>query len=94
MEEKAHQPSVSFVFRLRRVEVIEGVVHLLDASEGALHLALGPGCYPSPVRAARHVRPHLHAQIAHDFLEDEAAGDGTVVHVEHLGREGGTYLVP
>ena len=94
VEEEAHQPGIGFIFRLWRVEVVEGVVHLFDCPERALYLALSTSSYPPPVRALRHMGSHLHAQVAHHFLEDSAAGNGTVVHVEHLGREGGTYLVP
>ncbi len=85
VEEEAHQPGIGFIFRLGFVEVVEGFVHLFDASEGTLHLALGSGCHPPPVRALRHMGSHLYTQVAHHFLEDSAAGNGTVVHVEHLG---------
>jgi len=85
MEQKTHQPGISLGFRFWFMQVVEGFVHLFDSTKRTLHLPLGTSGDSPSILSLRRVSADLNPQIPHHFLKYQAAGNGTVVHVQHFG---------
>ena len=83
VEQEPHQPGIRLGLGLRLVQMVEGLVHLLDGAKRPFHLAFRPSRRPAPVAVLRHVGAHLDTEVAHDLVEHQALGDRAVVHVEH-----------
>ena len=83
-QDKLQQARIGFLLGRGHVEVVEGLIQFFDGPERPLHFAFGPRCDAATIFAPGQMRPHLHAEIAHDLLKHLAAGNRAAVHVHHI----------
>jgi hypothetical protein len=73
--------------------MVQGLMQFLDRTKWTFDLALAAGGDALAVLACRDVRHDPDAKTGHDVLEDPAAGDRAVVHIDRLGDALERHLV-